>query len=145
MSVYLETSCLLKLVLDEPDSSAVENALEGETDIIVSALARLEAENVLLAMRLGGELSKREHAVAVEVLTQMLAHPPFRSVAVPEDAFDLAIRQIVPDKPYCRTLDRLHLAIAAALGFVRFMTNDQAQAILAESLGFKVLSINYMG
>ncbi len=50
MSLYLETSCLLKLILTEPDSLVAEAALDGEANITVSALTRLEAENVLLAM-----------------------------------------------------------------------------------------------
>ena len=139
MSVYLETSCLLKLVLDEPDSSAVENALEGETDIIVTTLAQLEAENVLLAMRLGGELSKREHAVAVQALGQLISGVPFRLVPVPADAFELARGQLEADAPHCRTLDRLHLGIAVALGQQRIVTNAQAQASAARALGFEVL------
>lgn len=139
MSLYLETSCLLKLVLDEADSPAVEATLEGETDIMVSTLARLEAENVLLAMRLGGELSKREHTLAVQALDHLLAQPPFRQVAVPHDAFELALRQLETNEPYCRTLDRLHLAIAEGLGLQRLMTNDRAQAAAAKALGLKVL------
>lgn len=139
MSLYLETSCLLKLVLDEPDSPAVEAALEGETEILVSTLARLEAENVLLAMRLGGDLSKREHTLALGALDQLLVQPPFRQVAVPSDAYELALRQLKPNGPYCRTLDRLHLAVAEGLGLQRFITNDRAQATAAEALGFEVL------
>lgn len=139
MSVYLETSCLLKLVLDEPDSSAVENALEGETDIIVSALARLESENVLLAMRLGGELSKREYALAVRALGLLVGEAPFRLVPVPADAFELARGQLEVGTPHCRTLDRLHLGIAVALGQQKIVTNDQAQAAAARALGFEVL------
>lgn len=139
MSLYLETSCLLKLVLDEPDSPAVESALEGENEIMASALARVEAENVLLAMRLGGELSKREHTLALGALDQLLTRPPFRQVAVPSDAFELALRQLKTSGPYCRTLDRLHLAIAQALGLRRLMTNDRAQAEAAKALDLEVL------
>ena len=107
MSVYLETSCLLKLVLDEPDSPAVEAALEGETDIMVATLARLEAESVLLAMRLGGELSKRQLTVAKETLDHLLARPPFRPVRLPADICEAALRQLAEPRSHCRTLDRL--------------------------------------
>jgi len=139
VSLYLETSCLLKLLLDEPDSPAVETALEGETDIMVSTLAQLEARNVLLAMHRGGELSKREHTTAVRALDQLLAQPPLRPVSVPEDASKLALRQLEAGGPYCRTLDRLHLAIAEALGLQRLMTNDRAQAAAAKALGLEVI------
>ena len=140
MSLYLETSCLLKLVLDEPDSPAVEAALEGEVDIIVSTLTQLEATNVLLAMRFGGELSKREHAVTVQALGLLIGGAPFHLVPVPADAFDLALLQLEPGKSYCRTLDRLHLAVAEGLGLKQFMTNDRAQAAAARALGFKTLT-----
>lgn len=139
MSLYLETSCLLKLVLNEPDSAGVETALEGETDLIVSALAQLEAKSVLLAMQRGGELSKREHATAVRALDQLVTRPPFRPVGLPDDACELAIRQLETSKPYCRTLDRLHLAAAEGLGLQRVMTNDRAQAAAARAVGLEVL------
>jgi predicted nucleic acid-binding protein len=141
MSLYLETSCLLKLVLDEPDSPKVEAALSGETDITVSALTRLEAASVLQAMLLGGELSKREHAIAGKALAQMIAHPPFRLSRVPADACELAQKQIEAGSPYCRTLDRLHLAVAIGLGLRRFMTGDQGQAKTAHALGLEVIVV----
>jgi hypothetical protein len=140
MSVYLETSCLLKLVLDEPDSPAVEAALEGETDILVSTLARLEAESVLLAMRLGGELSKRQLTVAKQTLDLILTRAPFRPVRLPADACETALRQLAGSPGYCRTFDRLHLAAAEALGPQRFMTADRAQANAATALGLEVVS-----
>lgn len=141
MSIYLETSCLLKLVLDEPESPKVEAALSGETDITVSALTRLEAVSVLQAMLLGGELNKREHATAVKSLAQLVAHPPFRAARVPADVCELALKQVEGGSHYCRTLDRLHLAIASGLGLRRFMTNDHAQAKAARTLGLDVVLV----
>lgn len=139
MSLYLETSCLLKLVLVEPESAATERTLGGETDIMVSDLTRLEAENVLFAMRLGGEISKREQTVARRALAQLLGLPPFRLVPVPGEIWGLARAQVEEGAAYCRTLDRLHLAVVEAFGLKRIMTCDRALAKAAVAEGFETL------
>ena len=38
--IYLDSSCLLKLLLEEPESEAVRQAVTREDDVIVSALTR---------------------------------------------------------------------------------------------------------
>ena len=40
--IYLDTSCLLKLLLEEPESEAVRMAVARESEVIVSALTELE-------------------------------------------------------------------------------------------------------
>ena len=62
MSLDVDSSCLLKLVLDEPESPRVRTLLAAEEGIAVCTLAVLEAQSVLLAMKLGGEISPRHHA-----------------------------------------------------------------------------------
>jgi uncharacterized protein with PIN domain len=41
--IYLDSSSLLKLFHDEPESAGVRHAVAAESDVIVSALARLES------------------------------------------------------------------------------------------------------
>ena len=40
--IYLDTSCLPKLLLEEPESEAVRLAVARESEVIVSALTELE-------------------------------------------------------------------------------------------------------
>jgi uncharacterized protein with PIN domain len=139
MSLYLETSCLLKLVLDEPDSPAVEAALSGETEILVSVLGQLEAKTVLQAMHRGGDLNRRELTTADRALDELLHTPPFRLVPVPADSFAHALHHVEAAAAYCRTLDRLHLGVAESLGLKRLMTADRTQAAAARAAGFAVM------
>jgi predicted nucleic acid-binding protein len=109
MSLYLDASCLLKLLLAEPESPRVRELLAKESDICVCSLAVLEAQSVLLAMKLGGEISPRLHVRLVSGLAEMLAQAPFIVIPLAPTAAEAALRQLSAG-PYCRTLDRLHLA-----------------------------------
>lgn len=40
--IYLDSSCLLKLLLSEPESEVVGRAVAHEGDVVVSALTELE-------------------------------------------------------------------------------------------------------
>ncbi len=61
--IYLDTSCLLKLLLEEPESEAVRMAVAGESEVIVSALTELETAVRLRAGWLGGEYRERRYAL----------------------------------------------------------------------------------
>ena len=43
MSLYLDTSCLLKLFFDEPETERTMELVAREERVVVSSLARLEA------------------------------------------------------------------------------------------------------
>jgi uncharacterized protein with PIN domain len=51
---YIDSSSLLKTLWQEPESQAVREAIAGEEQVVVSALAELEAEVQLRAKWLGG-------------------------------------------------------------------------------------------
>lgn len=40
--IYLDTSCLLKLLREEPESAEVRNAVDAEDHVVVSSLTELE-------------------------------------------------------------------------------------------------------
>ena len=54
--IYLDTSCLLKLLREEAESDAVRHAVEAESEVVVSSLAELETEVQLKAAAVGGEI-----------------------------------------------------------------------------------------
>lgn len=138
MSLYLDTSCWLKLVLREPESERVRSLALSESRLVVSALTRLEARQTLLAMLLGGEITRAQHRRLEIVLNEMLAISPFDLVRFPPDALEQAEQQL-SRAAYCRTLDRLHLAVMESLGLRRLLTNDDQQATGARALGFEVI------
>ena len=140
--IYLDTSCLLKLMLDEPESDAVRNAVARELEIVVSALTELEAEVRLRAGWLGGHYRERQHRAYVARLKSLRNLDPFRFRSPSATLFDTALRQNrSARRVHCRTLDRLHLAAMEDLGVRRLMTADEAQAAAAKALGFEVLDL----
>jgi predicted nucleic acid-binding protein len=139
--IYLDTSCLVKLLLDEPESEAVRAAVSAETTVVISALAELEVEIQLRGEVDGGRLRRTQWRHHQARLVAMRNLDPFLFRAVPASVFSTALRQTRhPDSLYCRTLDRLHLAAAEVLEIERIMTLDQTQAKVAASLGLKVLA-----
>jgi predicted nucleic acid-binding protein len=141
LSLYLDTSCLLKLLFPEPETAAVAVTIEAEDRVVVSSLGRLEALSQLQARVAGGVLRPRAATLLREKLDTLLASEPYEVVALPPSVVERAVEQIAFRRraPYCRTLDRLHLAAMEVSGVKRLLTNDDTQAKVARSLGFKVL------
>jgi uncharacterized protein with PIN domain len=59
--IYLDTSSLLKLFHEEPETDAVRQAVEAEYEIIVSVLARLESRVQFKSRWLGGDYGKARY------------------------------------------------------------------------------------
>jgi predicted nucleic acid-binding protein len=138
--IYLDTSCLLKLLLLEPESQAVREAIAREPEVIVSSLAELETIVQLKAGWLGGIYGERRYRAYLRQIDEFRALDPFRFVSLPGTVFATAIRQHrAPRAAQCRSLDRLHLAAMEELGLRRLATNDEAQAAGARALGFDVV------
>jgi predicted nucleic acid-binding protein len=137
--VYLDSSALLKLLWDEPESDAVRRQVGIEAAVIISSLAELEAEVQLSARRLAGHYgAARWHRFRAQ-LAEFRATDPFRFRLLPGTVFQAALRQVVDGGPvHCQTLDRLHLAAMTELDLTRLMTHDEAQANAARALGFDV-------
>lgn len=139
--IYLDTSCLLKLMLEEPESGAVRMAVALESEVIVSALTELETALQLRAGWLAGEYRERRYRAYVDRLSIFRDTDPFRFRPLAGLLFQTALRQERgARRVHCRTLDRLHLAAMEELGLRRLMTTDTAQAAGGKALGFEVVS-----
>jgi uncharacterized protein with PIN domain len=141
MSLYLDTSCLLKLLFAEPESPKTSRLLAAEPEVVVSSLARLEALVQIQGRAAGGVLTTRSAATLARLLDQILASAPFKLVNTPAGIDGVAAGQLFPfgRSVHCRTLDRLHLAAMQALDVRRLLTNDEIQARAAAALGFEIL------
>jgi predicted nucleic acid-binding protein len=138
--IYLDTSCLLKLLIEEPESPAVRRAVAAEADVIVSTLTELEASTRLRAGWLAGHFPQARYRAYLRQLTAFRTIDPFQFRSLPGSLFETARRQDrQAGRVHCRTLDRLHLAAMEELGVPRLMTNDDAEASGARALGFEVL------
>jgi predicted nucleic acid-binding protein len=136
---YVDSSSLLKLLWDEPESAAVRAAVSIEQRVVVSVLAELEVEVQLRARWLGGSATRaryRGHREAFSALRETL---PFEFQTLPSEVFRRAIDQHLATNRHCRTLDRLHLTAMELLGVTQLMTNDTRQAEAARALGYHVV------
>jgi len=138
--IYLDTSCLIKLLRNEPESPDVRTSVEKEDVVVVSSLAELETEVQLKGAVLGGEIGKPQWRQYQAKLVAMRNFDPFHFRYLPAAVFSTALRQHRhPQSVYCRSLDRLHLAAMEELNLTRLMTLDQIQAEVASGLNYKVI------
>ena len=140
MSLYLDTSCLLKVFFDERETGRTIELISAESEVVVSSLARLEALVQVQARVAGRMLTAAAGARLSERIETVLRDEPYSLVAMPGAACEAAERQIrsFGRTVHCRTLDRLHLGIMEVLGVRRLLTNDETQARAARALRFSV-------
>ena len=127
--LYLDSSALVKLVNQEPESEALGRFLDAQRDRtrVSSRLARVE---VLRAARARGP---RMVARARLLLDDM------RLLGLYDEILDAAAEL---DGPGLRSLDAIHLASALALGSAlsAVVTYDRRMAGAAERLGLAVVA-----
>jgi predicted nucleic acid-binding protein len=138
--IYIDSSCLVKVVRPEPESATVVAAIGGETSVIVSVLAELEALVQLKAFYLRGDYTREKWRGMEAQLSFLRNQPPYEFRGLPAALFQTALRQHRNSGgKHCRSLDRLHLAAMEELGASRLMTHDDRQATAAVEAGFQVL------
>jgi predicted nucleic acid-binding protein len=141
MALYLDTSCLLKGFFPEPETAATVALIAREPHVIVSSLARLEAlvhiHGRVAAKMLSAPTARR----LIERIDQVLHEEPYELVPCPSGIIEIAETQVrtIVKSAYCRTLDRLHLAIMQVLAVHRRLTNDDTQARAARALGYETV------
>lgn len=101
--VYLDASALVKLVVDEPESAALQRFLRDWSVRVVSAIARVETNRALLRAGADSDAYARLHGI--------LRHMAL--LRIDDDVLSRAERMA---PPALRSLDAIHLATAAGLG-----------------------------
>ena len=138
--IYIDTSCLMKLLRPEPSSADVRAAIGTESEVVISVLAELETLVQLKAAWTGGSVTKSQWRKLEMELAWLRNQPPFEFRTLPAAVFQTALRQHRnPGDLHCRSLDRLHLAAMAELKISRLMTHDEGQAKAAMEAGFEVV------
>ena len=138
--IYIDTSCLLKILRTEPLSADVRMAIAMETEVIVSVLAELETLVQLKAIWTGGSFTRAQWRKLEVELALLRNQPPFEFRTLPSAVFQAALRQHRnAGDLHCRSLDRLHLAAMEELKVSRLMTHDEGQAKAAVEAGFEVV------
>ncbi len=131
MTLYVDTSALLKRYVDEPDSERAVELLSGDAELVTGRHTIVEVRRNLARV-----LSPRDATAARSALRADLA-----SFAIVElDAATCELAATVAEQTGVRTLDALHLGAAQRIGTAMgFLTFDARLAQAARALGFSVV------
>lgn len=123
--VYVDTSALGALLVEQLESDALENWLDQTSDMLVSS-DLLEIELRRLAVREGidqADVTRLLDGVSLAALDRAV----YRSAG------------LLP-MPYLRTLDALHLEAAMRLDAAAVLTYDRRLSKAARSVGLRVVA-----
>jgi predicted nucleic acid-binding protein len=127
-ALYIDASAAMKLVVEEPESWALADALAGD-QVISSEICRVELGRVLQRLGLGQGAERLVRGVVERI----------ELLRLDDQILDRA-SEVGPND--LRTLDAIHLASALAIGreLDAVVTYDRRLAAAAEGAGFAVLS-----
>jgi predicted nucleic acid-binding protein len=133
VTLYVDSSALLKRYVDEADSERAVELLVSDASLVTGRHTVVEVRRNLSRL-----LSPPDASAARASFTADLA-----SFAIVElDAATCELAATVAEQTGVRTLDALHLGAAHRLGTtVGFVTFDVRQALAARSLGLRVLGV----
>lgn len=133
MSLYVDTSALLKRYIEEAQSASCAEYLLADPVWITARHTAIELRRDLTRLLRGAALAAARKDFATDWRR-------FHVVLLDDDTCDLAAQ--IAEATGCRSLDALHLAAATRVGVsgsLAFLTYDVRQAQVARSLGFTVV------
>ena len=137
---YMDTSSLLKLLLDIEECHLVHRAISTCGPILISSITFLEGHVQLKARILGGIFKGKVYEEVSAKLDDYRFTKPFTYKIVPGSVFERGVLQVKdPDSVYLRSMDRLHLAAMEELRVQHLLTNDLKQAEAAREMGYLVM------
>ncbi len=123
---YLDSSALLKLVVHEPETSALEKDVAGREGLVTSRLAVLECRRAARRVPHAPILQRVDDVLEAVYLLDL-------TPAILEEAATL-------DPPGLRSLDAIHLATALSIGTaLDVITYDARLAEAARAAGLTVV------
>lgn len=132
MSLYVDSSALLKRYVDEPDSAAADELLRSDPGLVTGRHTVVEVRRNLARLISGSQLGRVKAAFGADLA----------SFAIVElDAATCDAAAAIAERIGVRSLDALHLAAAQRVGgsAIPFLTFDLRQAQAARALGFTVV------
>jgi predicted nucleic acid-binding protein len=137
---YLDTSALAKWYLNEVGSEAFVDFLQGLGSAVISSLTVTEMHSLLGRRRRMGDLSVELESLLFAALLGDIDRGWLLRTAVSDARFAEATYLIAryPEHPL-RTLDALHLTVAADLAVSIVATADGVMADAALSMGLQVV------
>ncbi|MFN6961825.1 MAG: type II toxin-antitoxin system VapC family toxin [Rhodocyclaceae bacterium] len=137
--IYVDTSALLKRYIAEALSNSFEAFFLSNAPLAISRLTYAEVRSALARRRRAGQIDARIEQSALQQCVTDLHEGALHLYPIEDghiaSAFDLIGR--LCELPL-RTLDAVHLSVAADLEATAFATADRIQADAAQALGFEV-------
>lgn len=131
MTLYVESSALLKRYVDEHDSVVAVDLMSTDPVLVTCRITEVEVRRNLTRLLQGDDLTLARRQFAQDL-------DAFALVAVDATTCNEAAR--VAESTLCRSLDALHVAAALRAGpTTTFLTFDQRQAQAARSAGLPVV------
>ena len=137
---YLDTSALAKWYLNEAGSEAFVEFLQGLDSAVISSLSVTEMRSLLSRRRRMGDLSVELEYLLFAALLDDICRGWLQRYPLDDARFAEATNLIAryPEHPL-RTLDALHLTVAADLAVSIVATADGVMADAALSMGLQVV------
>jgi predicted nucleic acid-binding protein len=138
MSLYLDTSALVKWYVAESDSDAFDDFIRDRAGAHISRLTVVELRCALSRRRRNREISARVERAALR-LFESHVRDGLLDVLTMQDAHFVGALQILEELRQIplRTLDALHLAVARANKVKAIATADPIMASAATALKFE--------
>lgn len=137
---YLDTSALAKWYLNEVGSEVFVGYLQSLDSAVISSLTVTEMRSLLSRRRRMGDLSVELETVLFAAFLNDIDRGWLQRHMLDDARFAEATNLIAryPEHPL-RTLDALHLTVAADLGVSLLATADGVMADAAVSMGLQVM------
>ncbi len=131
MTLYVDSSALLKRYVDEHDSDAAVGLMATDPVLVTSRLTEVEVRRNLARLLEGADLTARRRQFSTDL-------DAFALVSLDAVTCNEAAR--IAEQTLCRSLDALHLASSLRAGrSTTLLTFDQRQAQAARQLGITVV------
>ncbi len=133
MTLYVDSSALLKRYIDEHDSDVALELMRTDPVLVTSRLTEVEVRRNLTRLLEGADLDQQRRALAVDL-------DAFALVSLDATTMNAAAR--IAEQTLCRSLDAVHLSAAQRAGSATvLLTFDVRQARSARDLGLAVLGV----
>lgn len=131
MTLYVDSSALLKRYVNEPDSDRAEELLTSDEQLVTGRHTVVEVRRNLARLLDGTSLTDQRALFATDLGS-------FAIIELDRRTCELAAT--IGERTLLRTLDALHVGAAQRLGrTVTFLTFDVRQAMVARQLGLTVV------
>lgn len=133
MTLYVDSSALLKQYVDEHDSLVAEELMGTDPVLVTSRLTEVEVRRNLTRLLDGDDLDRQRRAFASDL-------DAFALVALDAVTMNAAAR--IAEQTLCRSLDAIHLGAAQRAGTATtLLTFDVRQARAARAIGLSVVGV----